>query len=94
MMAGRRTRSLAASASGKTRSWPGMTAAAVEEVTVPDTGGPTLRARLRAPPLMGGLPPVHRSHIPQTWSPVSLWPPSACDNNPLPGDGGGHKLSN
>jgi high affinity sulfate transporter 1 len=37
--------------------------AAATEVTVPDSGGRSLRARLRAPPVMGGLLPVHRSHI-------------------------------
>jgi len=31
---------------------------------VPDSGGRFLRARLRAPPVMGGLLPVHRSDIP------------------------------
>jgi SulP family sulfate permease len=30
---------------------------------VPDSGGRSLRARLRALPVMGGLLPVHRSHI-------------------------------
>jgi len=39
-------------------------AAAAAEVTVPDSGGRFLRARLRAPPVMGGLLPVHRSDIP------------------------------
>src|SRR5258708_33612152 len=38
-------------------------AAAAAEVTVPDSGGRSLRARLRAAPVMGGLLPVHRSHI-------------------------------
>src|SRR6266487_571180 len=38
-------------------------AAAAAEVTVPDSGGRSLRARLRALPVMGGLLPVHRSHI-------------------------------
>src|ERR1700733_10354260 len=37
--------------------------AAATEVTVPDSGGRSLRARLRAPAVMGGLLPVHRSHI-------------------------------
>jgi len=37
--------------------------AAAAEVTVPDSGGRSLRARLRAPPVMGGLLPVHRSRI-------------------------------
>ncbi|HEX9357298.1 MAG TPA: SulP family inorganic anion transporter, partial [Streptosporangiaceae bacterium] len=32
-------------------------------MTVPDPGGRSLRARLRAPPVMGGLLPVRRSHI-------------------------------
>jgi sulfate permease, SulP family len=30
---------------------------------VPDSGGRSRRARLRAPPVMGGLLPMHRSHI-------------------------------
>jgi sulfate permease, SulP family len=38
-------------------------AAAAAEVTVPDSGGRSLRARLRALPVMGGLLPVHRSQI-------------------------------
>src|SRR6266487_395320 len=38
-------------------------AAAAAEVTVPDSGGRSLRARLRAWPVMGGLLPVQRSHI-------------------------------
>jgi sulfate permease, SulP family len=44
------------------RSRPG-TATAAEEVTVPDSGGRFLRARLRPPPVMGGLLPVHRSDV-------------------------------
>src|ERR1700730_7513502 len=38
-------------------------AAAAAEVTVPDSGGRSLRAWLRAPPVMGGLLPLDRSHI-------------------------------
>ncbi|SRR6266852_5765845 len=38
-------------------------AAAAAEVTVPDWGGRSLRARLRALAVMGGLLPVHRSHL-------------------------------
>jgi hypothetical protein len=37
--------------------------AAAAEVMVPDPGGRSLRARLRALPVMGGLLPVRRSHI-------------------------------
>jgi len=47
---------------GKARSRPG-TAPAAEEVTVPDSGGRFLRARLRARPVTGGLLPVHRSDV-------------------------------
>src|SRR5712692_3039347 len=38
-------------------------AAAASEATVPDSGRHCLRARLQAPPVMGGLLPVHWSHI-------------------------------
>src|ERR1700730_17308813 len=38
-------------------------AAAAAEVTVPDSGGRSLRAWLRAPPVIGGLLALDRSHI-------------------------------
>jgi len=38
-------------------------ATATAEVTVPDSGARSLRARLRAPPVLGGLLPVRRSEI-------------------------------
>src|SRR6204780_1964751 len=34
-----------------------------QEVTVPDSGIRSLRARLRAPPVLGGLLPVRRSQV-------------------------------
>jgi hypothetical protein len=37
--------------------------AAAAEVAVPDPGGRSLRGRLRALPVMGGLQPVRRSDI-------------------------------
>src|SRR6204780_5973461 len=45
-----------------TGSRPGMTRAAAE-VMVPDSGGRSARARLRALPVMGGLLPVRRSQV-------------------------------
>src|ERR1700689_5942844 len=45
-----------------TRSRPGMTRAAAE-VMMPDSGGRSARARMRALPVMGGLLPVRRSQV-------------------------------
>src|ERR1700689_491785 len=41
----------------------GYPTAGKQEVTVPDSGIRSLRARLRAPPVLGGLLPVRRSQV-------------------------------
>ena len=50
--------------------------AAATEVTVPDSGGRSLRDRLRAPPVMGGLLPMRRSEVAaDVLAGITLWPP-------------------